>query len=636
MAIKYRVEYTSVNGIEYRIDISSENYIGSVVDITGSAVYGMNSVDSLLYPIRSKFLRLSLLANTEQPLDDLFASNEREWKVEFYRENNKKFFGYLSSEGATQSFVTEERFVDFDALDPLGYLQDLAYVQTNGLPYTGVRQFIQTIAGALKRGFEDENDAFNIVSYINIDYRIRDYGTSGFTNFETGRLPKDVTISQDNFKDFESGEAVSCQKVILDLLGDLHLNISQINGNTWVIGHCMYDNLTMDAMYINSFDKDGNDIADISLNVFNNVGILQDAPGNRNNVLHANENQSYYYKRALQKVSVDYEFRYKESLTLNPNFDGGITGVSMPNWSVGGSLSEASDLGFVRIFRDPNNADPPAIVSNSGTVANSDDKFVVRGAFESNYPDIQLRFNIRATGVIDGLDRYLAYFGTEIPYWVTGFPSNAYTSIPSAEGQQVEFEFAIPQLPVTSEIEIIVSAVPLAFPNDSEIIIYNLGIYGVPSERLGNTQSVKDNTSKSLKAEKTSVSYDTSDSGTKTNQLFKQTTGEPIFSLKNNFILNGSSQNFYENKLGRLHGLQKIIQNRRRIIFSGDFWNFFEPSDILNVSDLSLNKFVPLQYSFDTYKNTGSLTLEERHNSYVDTSTRSTVIFGETIQPKIE
>lgn len=639
MGLKYRAEYTSVNNIEYKVEVSNADYSGSVIEITGNAVYGLNSVEDLMYPIRSKFLKLSLLATPDEPLEDLFATNEREWKVEFYKDDVKIFFGYLSSEGATQSFITEERFVDFDVLDPLAFLQDLAYVQSDGSKYTGNRQVVQTIASALKRGFEDENDAFNIVSYINIDYRIVDYNLSAFETFETGRFPKDVTIPQSNFVDVDSNESVSCQNVLIDLLGDLKLTITQINGSTWVIGHALYDNPTMDAMYINSFDSDGSDISDISLSVYNNIGIVQDAIGTDGLVKHANENQSYYYKRALQKISVDYEFIYKPELTNNSGFDNGVTGVSMPEWSVGnGGYSTPTDSGYVEITRSPNLTDDTLITiqSDTGLIGNEEDRITVKGSFKPINGDASLRFNIRATSVVNGDTFYLRFPGTDFVYWdLTPNPSD-FIQIEGVQDETTEFDYSIRILPGLVEMDVVVAPVNSSTTVGTEIELYDLGIYGVTLERLGNTQTTVEDDGKSLKAEKKSINYDTSESGTKSNHLFKFSTGEPISGLKNNFIAYSGSNARYENKIGHDFGVQEIRQKRRRIIFNGDFFNFFEPSDVITISDISSNKFIPIEYSFDTQQNLGSAKFEERNNAIIETTTTNSIIYGRTIEPTIE
>ena len=639
MAVKYRAEYTSSNNIDYTIDISSDNYSGSVINIVGNAVIGLNSLDNLAYPIRSKFLRLSLLATMEQDLDDLFATNEREWKVELYKDVDKIFFGYLSSEGATQSFVTQERMVDFDVLDPIAFLEDLSYVDLNSSKFEGDITIGKILAQCLRRGFENQTDAFNILSYVNYDYETKVYGTLGYDIHDTGEFLSDVTIPQDNFYDEDSGEPLSCQEVLIDILSDLSLKVEQVNGSTWLIGHSLYDNTNANAIYINSFDKDGNSITDIAGAYYPQIEIKTDAAVNDpTDVIHVNENQSYFYKRGLSKLLINYQHNYKDELTLNSSFNNGVTGVSMPSWIVDTDYANPTASGLIEILRAPTapETNSVAIISDSGTIAKGGvdrDYLTVKGSFRCvNYPtDPRLDFNVKAVRTSDGLTFYLRFLGTTDPVFAQSATSLTYVDIPGINNERVDFEFRLPELLDLSYIEIEVPNVPNSAASGAKVEIYNIGIYGTSGERLGSTYVVTADNDSSIKSDKMDIEYDLNESSTKSNQFYKLTNGRPITKIRNKF-----ANPTLIDSIGELKGKLEVTRQRRRIIFNGDFYNYLDPSAIVELNGLSNNKFIPLEYSFDTYQNVGTIKLEERFNIFISTTTTEEGIYGETIKPTIE
>lgn len=638
MAVKYRSQYIGVDNVPYRLDISSDAHLGLSIPIEGSAVLGLNSVEDISYPLRSKFLRISLLATMENDLNDLFASNEREWKVELFQDLKKIFFGYLSSEGATQSFVTKERIVDFDVLDPIAYLQDLSYVDLNGTRFEDNAQVGQIIARCLRRGFESQSDAFNIHTYCNLDYQIQDYNNGNDINFTGGRFIKDVTIPQDNFYDNESLEPVSCQTVLIELLSDLGLTVTQVNGATWVIGHYLYDNTTMDAKYINSLDKDGNDIDNIDGVFYPQIEIKTDGLNVlKNDIIHANENQSYSYKRGLQKLVLDYRQKYKREITINSQLNTDDPGISMPNWGYNDDYATPNSSSFT-ITRSISAAQNGtiAIISNNSNIATAGadaDLLTVRGSFQClNYPvDPRLDFNIRATNIDTGQVSYLQFFGTANPSWrITQSPQD-FVDISGINNETVEFEYQIPTLISDSIVELVVPNIPVSANANAEITLFEIGIYAGTSERVGTSYINTAIDDKSLTSDKKDINYDIGRGSVRSNQFYKFSLGNPITRIRNRF-----ASILYVDSIGEIKGVDELKRQRRRIIFNGDFWNYFDPSAIIAIPSLTSNKLIVIDYSFDTKLNIGSLVLEERHNANINTTTISTPIYAQTVQPTIE
>jgi len=327
MAVKYKIQYKSVNDIDYVCDISNNDYDGEPIILDGSVEYGMNAVDTLDNPIRAKYLTITVTATLDQDLEDLLTQGERYWRVEFYRDSNKIFFGYLTSEQSPQSFVTDSWDLTLDALDPLAFLEDLAYVDNTGSEYNGDERLGRIVANCLKRGFQDSSDEFNILAYIPYDYRIRT-GVSTYTEYDSGLFMTACTISQDEFIDEDSDEVKSCQEVLTDILTALQLTVTQIDGNKWLITHFLYDTSGIESKYIEWFDSDWiGGGPGLKPSAFSSVEIKTDDVSNDStDIIHVNENQQYYFNYLLGKKVIDFEYKYKDSLIVNAELDGGTAG----------------------------------------------------------------------------------------------------------------------------------------------------------------------------------------------------------------------------------------------------------------------------------------------------------------------
>ncbi|HUS89831.1 MAG TPA: hypothetical protein VMW91_10825, partial [Desulfosporosinus sp.] len=361
MAERYNIQYDDVIGNGFEISIYNSTYAGASTSLNGSAIYGMNALDSMTDPVRSKYLKLNLLANETNTLSDLITAEEREWSVTLERNSQLIFFGYLTSEGVTQSYVTAERFISFDVLDPIAFLEDLAYTDNSGTPYTGTDQLAQIIAKCLQRGFEPTPTSAwftQIKAYVPYDYRTHEIDTGNTPSYTAGDFLKNIVLDQDQYID-QDGEIKSCLEVLKEILSAFSLFIMQHEGS-WVIANYLYTASSMDSKYISYYDEDGGTITSFSITPFNTIEIVTDSVANQGQFIHCNENQSYFYKRGLQKLLVEHQYRFRESILENSTFDGGVTGVSMDGWTSGtGYYWYPVDDGTVRIYTNNVGGSPP-------------------------------------------------------------------------------------------------------------------------------------------------------------------------------------------------------------------------------------------------------------------------------------
>ncbi|MEM6814894.1 MAG: hypothetical protein AAF600_10920 [Bacteroidota bacterium] len=636
MSVKYRISYTSVNNIEYQCDFSNPTYLGEITELEGNVIYGMAAVDDMSHPLRTKTLNITVTASTEQPLVDLVTLGERYWRVEFYRDGNKIFFGYLTTETPPQNFNADKWPIELEALCPMGFLEDLAYVDLLGNPYEGDEQLAKIISNCLKLGFEQQNEAFNILSYANYDYRIQSLLDDSFTEFVTGRFLKDVQTDQDQYFDEESQESTGCQEVLVKILSALQLTVTQINGDTWLISHYLFDQSVVPSLYINSFDKDGNDISDISLSPFSNIDLKTDSIANGpEDVTHVNT-QDFYYDRGFQKLVADFQYRFRNEMLENPSFDNGINGVSMPGWAVGNDYSESTDQGFVKILKFDLgvNTDDFAMRS-AGTVAVTRfQRLLVKGSFLGTFENPVFRFGVLYK-IPGQSDRTLRFTQEQVPYWSETTGEIGRVSINGNEDQVVSFDYELPEVLDFGELEMYVYAArnqgTLTSADSTTFIeLYDLDFEANESFQTGISHILSSTDNRSLKSEKIEINFSTGRTGILSNALYKLSLGDPIQAVRDN----GISGNYAPLEFNLIWN--KLRNKRLKKFFNGDFYNFYEPHKYIRIPDLDSETYVPIEYSFDTKSNVGAAKYEQKITSSVGIGDYTVEkLYGNTIQPKI-
>lgn len=633
MGVKYRSTYTNCIDETYKVDISLDGYAGAVIELTGKAVLGLTSMEDLSYPIRSKYLKLSLLASAAIDLDDLMNAEEREYSVSFYKGTDLIFFGYLTSEGANKDWISKDTWIDFDVLDPIAFLEDLAYVDDLGAAYEGEEQLAKIIAQCLIRGFEDSADAFEIKDYTFYDYNaLNDSNVA--VPYTTGRFLKDVTVDQGQWVDDESGESVSCQKVLLEVLGSLQLCISQIGG-VWVLRHYLYDIADVTSGYINDYDEDGNDTTEITVSLPGTVEVkVHSSSTTDSDVIHVNEDQNYQYVRGLQKLATTYEYVYKKQLILNGTFDGGVNGVSMPNWASDGDYSESRDNGLMRIlsYDAGVNTDKWAAESSSSIKVTEGQILKISGRFRSNFDDCSFGFDFRYT--VLGTD-YFIRFSIEDgrpPIWSDLGPLG-FVIINAESGVDVEFEQVLPETFANGTIEVIINACSApggtTYPTDY-VELYELTLTGSNANITGLTGVTDMQFLKSLKSKSDDIYLGTLRGAVLSNQLKKLSLDYPIIQVKDKHL---NELSYFS--LLYVYNENRIASLSRRKIFTGSFYGYLDTESIVSVPQISDNEFVIVEYEFDTSENVGRYKLEERINADPSTIYNEVKIYAETVEPKI-
>ena len=146
-----------INGTpdEYSCDISQLDYAGSATEIQAQQnpiqINYQNTSSNKLEPIIGSECTLNLIATEDFELEDLYTENEREFLVEIFRNGTLIWSGFIIPDGCQESFTFAPYVISVNAVDGLGLLKNLSYVQNDGNFYLGKQSFIEVIEACLVR-----------------------------------------------------------------------------------------------------------------------------------------------------------------------------------------------------------------------------------------------------------------------------------------------------------------------------------------------------------------------------------------------------------------------------------------------------------------------------------------------------
>jgi hypothetical protein len=110
-----------------------------------------NSSDNKMQPLRGSECTLNLIATENFQLQDLYTENEQKWLVEIYRNASLIWSGFIIPDGCQESFAFTPYTIQVNAVDGLGLIKNLSYVQNDGNFWLGKQSFLEVIYNCLNR-----------------------------------------------------------------------------------------------------------------------------------------------------------------------------------------------------------------------------------------------------------------------------------------------------------------------------------------------------------------------------------------------------------------------------------------------------------------------------------------------------
>ena len=213
---------------EYFCEILQLDYYGESSEIQAQQnpiqINYQNTSNNKLEPIIGSECTLNLIATEDFQLEDLYTENEREFLVNVYRNNDLIWTGFIIPDGCQEAFTFAPYPISVNAVDGLGLLKNLSYVQNDGNFYLGKQSFIEVIEACLTRL---EAPALILNTCVNI-YDVSMTQGNAFDPLEQGFVNAERYLLDDQFT------PMNCEQVLKSILEEWTAVMIQSNGE-WFI-----------------------------------------------------------------------------------------------------------------------------------------------------------------------------------------------------------------------------------------------------------------------------------------------------------------------------------------------------------------------------------------------------------------
>jgi len=291
-APKYFFQYKNLSGEQFKCEIYQKDFAGTTTEINGRAIIVKGDATNHFTPIRGTGLELKLQASKDLSFTDLYSFEENVFSVKLYRLNIIIFQGFLKPDGLYQSYTDNEWDINLQCVDGLGLLADLAFVKSDGVPYTGKIRIIDIIRNCLNRtGLK-----LRVNTLVDIEF----YGM--VTGFNVDVLAS-AYINTDRFRKSDKETISSCQEVLESILSIFSAVLTQENGE-WFIYRPSAVFLSSNPSF-RRYEVDGVNPVAHSINLKRIIGSQIDGFGKLH---HCNRNQKIELKGAIASFRLGYKY----------------------------------------------------------------------------------------------------------------------------------------------------------------------------------------------------------------------------------------------------------------------------------------------------------------------------------------
>lgn len=328
MSYNLRYYFTFYSDRDKRVPFSVDEYECKIYELDGTEpaeeieaqespviIDYNNSSDDKMQPMRGSECTLNLIATENFQLQDLYTENEQKWLVEIYRNSSLIWSGFIIPDGCQESFAFTPYTIQVNAVDGLGLIKNLSYVQNDGNFWLGKQSFLEVIYNCLNR-----------LAYpqIVINTCVNIYPESYTPSDSLDPLAETFVDAQRFLKDDEINP-MNCQEVMDSILKQWTACIIQSDGE-WFI-YRPNEAALSDTLVFRSY-TDNVYTGTLSKNIKKLLGGYS-----QGNIIapyfHVNTDQLSTIERAYKNVSISYKYGVKQSADEqleNPNLEGASQG----------------------------------------------------------------------------------------------------------------------------------------------------------------------------------------------------------------------------------------------------------------------------------------------------------------------
>ena len=310
--VKYYFTYKGIEGDVYLFEIYEEGFSGEPTEIHGYVNHNYASRKDLVQPTIASSLDISLEADENLTLQDLYTEEESKFKCSLKRNEQTIFYGILKPDGIWEDFVSDRWEISMDAMDGLSILKDLSFVKDPN--EFGISEFY---TGKITQ-FEALKQCLHRIGYdlpINISKDLPVY--DGFSGTDT--ILKSVLMNADRFyQEKQTNQIMDCEAVLKSVLEPYSATVVQTNGEWWIFRSIDVKN------QMNFYRYDGENKTDVVWNASLNIGSHID----QYEIFHCNANQKKSINPSTQAFRVNYKYGTVKNvfsnsdLVFNPDYTG--------------------------------------------------------------------------------------------------------------------------------------------------------------------------------------------------------------------------------------------------------------------------------------------------------------------------
>ena len=133
-----------------------------------------NTGEEIFEPFIGSEATLNLIATDEFQLEDLYTEDELRWLIIIKRNSAVIWRGFIIPDGCQESFTFTPYTISVNAVDTLGLLKNLSYVQNDGNFWLGKQTYIEVIYNCLNRVMIPDMDIYTCVNITEESYPTAD------------------------------------------------------------------------------------------------------------------------------------------------------------------------------------------------------------------------------------------------------------------------------------------------------------------------------------------------------------------------------------------------------------------------------------------------------------------------------
>jgi hypothetical protein len=183
-----------------------------------------NTSEQILEPFIGSEATLNLIATEDFQLQDLYTEDELRWLVNIKRNSSVIWRGFIIPDGCQESFTFTPYTISVNAVDTLGLLKNLSYVQNDGNLWLGKQTIIEVIYNCLNRVQIPDMNIYTCVNIYESNYSTIDSSD-----------PLNLTyVNAETYLESDNINPLNCQQVLDNVLRIFTAVIIQSEGDWYI------------------------------------------------------------------------------------------------------------------------------------------------------------------------------------------------------------------------------------------------------------------------------------------------------------------------------------------------------------------------------------------------------------------